>query len=388
MSQTDEAITLIQSFWKDNFRLTWTQKRFVFQVYTMQRQHGLILLHLASPSTIIKVSNRLSVCWKEASLQFSFCPLRIKNLENLIASLCFGKLPMHDWQLLVRCNFFWSLRHTEVDWRVWPEDEIIRWKLRKLLIHYPLKVASKLKGRSFENWRVSTYSEEITTKPAWSLMIWKESSFGPSMHIWLRGGIGMSSIWQKTRDWAKRRVMSWMTDNEIEKLTRNTSDLNQRFFQVWPKSLTMPGLKVSPCLKFVNLQLSDRSLISRCITQCLRSSTIRQSLLFFRGWCWSLLIFWKLTIVLIMPQNLFGFVKSLYAAVKVIEPFLEYLRQDIEAVVLARSATLGFFLGLCPIIGKPSFIILLSSFKFCSDIVTNICHRIHLLSYVMPASTF
>ena len=37
---------------------------------------------------------------------------------------------------------------------------------------------------------------------------------------------------------------------------------------------------------------------------------------------------------------------------QVVEPFVEYVRQDAEPKLLARSAAVGFFLGLCPVVGE------------------------------------
>lgn len=53
---------------------------------------------------------------------------------------------------------------------------------------------------------------------------------------------------------------------------------------------------------------------------------------------------------------------------RVVNPFLEYLKQDIDAGVLSRSATLGLILGLCPIVGVSAGVCLLACFLFRSSL--------------------
>jgi len=59
---------------------------------------------------------------------------------------------------------------------------------------------------------------------------------------------------------------------------------------------------------------------------------------------------------------------KIWANHRVVNPFLEYLRQDTDPAVLSRSATLGLILGLCPIIGVSAGICLLACFLFRSSL--------------------
>lgn len=59
---------------------------------------------------------------------------------------------------------------------------------------------------------------------------------------------------------------------------------------------------------------------------------------------------------------------KIWANHRVVNPFLEYLQQDTHPAVLSRSATLGFILGLCPIVGVSAGVCLLACFLFRSSL--------------------